>query len=175
MTSRGVRFALWLALCAGSHACAGDLERPERFDGVLAALDGSVSGTGGAGPSPTDASPPPSEGGPIPDAGPPANAPPACVTDLFESSCGTVGCHNRGAPQVDLVSDGVTGRLLDQSSSSALCRGRTYVSSDGSESLLLDKLLAVPPCGSRMPLVGALTSEQQTCLGQWVDSLGAAP
>lgn len=175
MTSRSVSFGLWLAVCASSQACAGELDRPERFDGVLAARDGSAGFADAAVPGSMDASSPSTDGGPVPDAGPPPNAPPACVTDLFESSCGTVACHGSGSPQVDLVSDGVTGRLLDQTSSSALCRGRTYVSSDGSESLLLDKLLAVPPCGSRMPLVGALTSEQQTCLQQWVDSLGAAP
>jgi hypothetical protein len=157
--------------CTSTWACAGELERPERFDGVLAALDGSVVAAmdSGSPPLPADS------GGAASDSGAAPDAPPACVTDLFEASCGTAGCHNAGAPQVDLVSEGVTGRLLDQPSSSALCSGRTFIASGGGASLLLDKLMATPPCGSRMPLVGTLTSAQQTCLEQWVQSLGGTP
>jgi hypothetical protein len=106
---------------------------------------------------------------PIPTWPPPA---PACVTDVLASRCAGLECHGPGAPEVDLISPGVAARLVDQpSSSTLLCAGRTYLATDGSPSLLLDKLKATPPCGSPMPLKGNLGSQHVACLVDWVASL----
>lgn len=101
--------------------------------------------------------------------------PPQCVTDLFDEKCGDVGCHAAGESQVDLVSPGVAGRLIDRMSASELeCAGRTLVATDGSESLLLDKISENVPCGYPMPLSGeALTDAESMCLVQWVADLSA--
>lgn len=159
----GTRIALVLAACVVA-ACAGDLENPERF--------ASLAGGDGGGGVP-DASPPLDTGvaPPVLDAGG-GGGEPACVTDTLASVCGTTACHGPGAPQVDLVSPGVRARVVDQPASAAgLCAGRTYVASDGSGSLLLDKLVDPPPCGSKMPLVGAITAVQSQCLADWVGAL----
>ena len=150
--------ALTLSLLLG--ACAGALDKPERFKDALARLDGSIG----------DAA--------VPDAAVAADAgsggTPACVTALVKTSCGLAGCHSAGAQKPDLVSDGVVMRLVDQPSASTLCKDRKYIASDGTAGLLLDKLEATPPCGSKMPLVGMLTAAQRTCLDEWVVSLGGA-
>jgi hypothetical protein len=125
-------------------SCAGKLRDPERFEFLL---DASV------------------------DAG--AKGAPACATMLFRAKCNQSICHAAGAPQVDLVSDGVEGRLVDQPSSDhGMCKGMTLISTDGSPSLLLLKVGNSPPCGSKMPLTGAaLTSDETKCLTNWVADL----
>lgn len=149
-------------------ACAGNLEQPERFH--------FLEGAGGFGNAP-DAATADAGATDTPDTGAPTvPGVSTCVIDTFASACGTAACHGAGAPQVDLVSDGVAARLVDQSTAAGgLCAGRVYVASDGSESLLLDKLSDAPPCGSKMPLVGSITAVQSQCLSDWVGTLGAGP
>jgi hypothetical protein len=96
---------------------------------------------------------------------------PDCATALFKSKCNESICHGPGAPQVDLVSDGVAERLIDQpSSDKGMCKGKTLIStSEASSSLLLQKIGDSPPCGSKMPLNGgSLTSAESMCLQGWV-------
>lgn len=151
----------------GAAACAGDLKDPERFAFLLG--DGGVFGpadASGIGPGTSDAG--------TPDAGGPAPvAVPVCVSNVFSMHCGTAACHGDGATQVDLVSPGVAARLVGQQAGAAgMCAGRVFVSADGSESLLLDKLSDAPPCGSKMPLVGAaLADAELKCVMDWVASL----
>jgi len=147
---------LSLLLCA----CAGALDKPERFKDALARLDGSIGDAGTPNAPATG------------DAG--NDAPPACVAAVIKTSCGVAGCHAVGGQKPDFVSDGVVKRLVDQTSASTLCKDRKYIASDGTASLLLDKLEATPPCGSKMPLVGMLSAAQRTCLDDWVVSLGGA-
>jgi hypothetical protein len=161
--NRGVAFVVWSALAA----CGGKLDDPGRFAFLLA--EGGVS----------DASAPAPDGGmpgmTVPDAGGglPGAAVPVCVTNVFAMRCGSAACHGEGALQVDLTSPGVSARLVGQEASAAgMCAGRPLVAPDGSESLLLDKLMDPPPCGSKMPLVGAaLASTEVQCLTDWVASL----
>jgi hypothetical protein len=155
-----------LALLSSASACAGDLDQPERFEAIVKRFrDGGPGGSGGllrdsgAGPA---------------DAGASGDAPPACVTQLFTKTCGAVGCHEKGSMTLDLVSAGVTERLVDQESGTMLCKDRAYIDSSGGASLLFDKLGTSPPCGAKMPLVGTLTATQRTCLTDWVSSLGGA-
>jgi hypothetical protein len=155
-----------LAVCSLSvGGCGGKLEDPQRFgDLVKRAADAGSDTTGDK-----DAAVKPSG-----DAGPSMPAePPACVTMLFAKTCGaTVGCHDKTSTYVDLVSTGVASRLVDKDSKSALCTGKTYIATDGTASLLLQKVSATPMCGSRMPLGGTLTAAQTKCLSDWVVSLG---
>lgn len=149
---------LTLSLLLG--ACAGALDKPERFDDALSRLDGSTGDAGMRDAAVTV------------DAG--SAAVPACVTAIIKVSCGVAGCHSAGVQKPDLVSDGVVKRLVDQASSSTLCKDRKYIASDGTASLLLDKLEATPPCGTTMPLGGMLSATQHMCLNDWVVSLGGA-
>jgi len=148
-----------IAIALAGAACAGKLDRPERFDSIVASF-----GKGGTG-STTDSG----MGGA--DAGP---ALPACVKQIFGQTCGVANCHAAGTPQVDLASSGVAARLVDQKSTSVLCMDLTYISTSGGSSLLLDKLGATPPCGSPMPLTGMLSSQDVKCLTDWVISLGGS-
>jgi hypothetical protein len=138
-------------------ACAGKLEKPQRFAAAVQKyLGGGSSDAASVAPSGTDAG---------------TVETPACVLGILRDTCGLAGCHAKGSPQVDLASDGVVDRLIDQESGSALCKGRTYVATDGTSSLLLDKLTASPPCGVKMPVGGSLSAANMRCLTDWVSSL----
>ena len=97
--------------------------------------------------------------------------PEGVVTNLFATQCGSSSCHGAGAPTIDLVSEGVRDRLVDQES--LACAGQLLVSStDPLSSYLLNKVTDEPVCGSPMPLSGALISPAEyTCLEQWVANL----
>lgn len=135
-----------LAVC-GFTACAGDLSRPERFSFLL---DGGADGASSVSP------------------------PPACVTDFFENSCDSPVCHGAASSVLDLVSPGVASRLIDRpASAEAACAGGTLVSTDGSSSLLLEKL-TTPTCGEKMPFGGAAAQPAEIdCVRDWIESLGA--
>jgi len=180
---RTTRAAVAACLCLAGSGCAGKLEGEERFglrDQVQNVPVPGGAGAAGAGLQTTDAggepsvAPPQADAGladPV-DAGPPPIPVPPCVASIFEGRCAGSGCHDPGAPQVDLVSSGVVERLLERTASPQLyCAGRIYVTTDGSPSLLLEKLSDAPPCGSRMPLTGNLGNQHVRCLEDWVRSL----
>lgn len=125
--------------------CAGDLDQPDRFD-----RDGAIAGDG--------------DGDGVPQ----------CVTEILQDNCGTAACHGDGALQVDLLSDGVEGRVVDaDAKAGGVCDGEVLVSTDGGTSLLLDKLMDSPVCGERMPyLASPLSQGDIDCIGAWVESLG---
>jgi hypothetical protein len=127
-------------------ACAAKLDRPERFAAVVLKY-GSDAGSGNA-------------------------APPACALQIFKATCGLAGCHAKGSPQIDLASDGVAGRLIEQRSRSVTCMDRVYIATDGTASLLLNKLTDSPPCGAKMPLGGMISVSDKQCLTDWVTQLG---
>jgi hypothetical protein len=144
-------YCAWMVLALG---CAGDLKDPKRFDFLL-------DRDSGAKPMPT-----PSDAGN-------STAAPVCATDLFNAKCNSSACHGAGAKQVDLVSADVAERLIDApSSDTGMCKGRTLVTSDGTSSLLVDKLADPAACGTKMPLVGSLTAAEKTCLTDWVTAVG---
>jgi hypothetical protein len=99
----------------------------------------------------------------------------ACVANIFSQKCGGVDCHGAGSKQLDLVSPGVRARLLSQPSLGGLpCAGRVYIATDGSPSLLLEKLDRAPVCGMPMPPSSALSKPASRCLTDWVLSLGGS-
>ena len=185
------------SLLVAGAACGGGLEDSGRFEQpppVLGSVPIAGAGAGGAGDDqmlpvlpaseavdpllPIEPSTPDAGSAPLGGAGgtgpvaPIVMPPPACVVDLFVSRWSGLECHGPGAPEVDLISPGVATRLVDRPSSpSLLCAGRTYVATDGSPSLLLDKLRDTPPCGSPMPLRGNIGAQHVDCLVQWVASL----
>lgn len=145
---------LMLVFCAG---CAGDLRDPERFQPLLN-RDGGTGGTPATGGS---ASP-----------NKPDYTPPECVEKVFEAKCAMTGCHVRNSIPLDLLSDGVADRLVDQNAyATGMCKGETLLSTSGKNSLMIQKLDDDPPCGSKMPLVGTLTDEESKCLTDWLESV----
>lgn len=141
----------WMILCLG---CAGDLKDPDRFDFLLKKDAGSKTQVDASKPG-TDV------------------AAPKCLTDLFSAKCNSAACHGAGAAQIDLVSPDVASRVIDKpSGDKGMCKGRTLVASDGSASLLLDKVADNVPCGGKMPAVGSLTSAERMCLSDWVMAVG---
>lgn len=155
--SRGV--GAWCLAWALS-GCAGSLDNPEDFAFLLADAGGAVT---------VDAAT-------ATDAG--AEAVPACVRDAFES-CGLAGCHGAGSLQVDLVSAGLAARLVDQPAlATGVCADRTLVATDGSASLLLQKLSTSNDCGSPMPLGRDVATQWEEaaydCVEAWVISLGGS-
>lgn len=138
-----------LLVIVGCWGCAGDLDDPERFDFLL---DGAMTNA--------------------PDAPPEA---PECVTSLFETRCSTsTACHGAESLQLDLVSADVESRLIDVSSTSRDCGDSVYVPTDGSASLLLEKLGEQPPCGLRMPIGQPLEESEMMCVSAWVQAVAAA-
>lgn len=151
-----------LLVIVGCWGCAGDLENPERFSFLLdggtkvTAAQGATGTTGGTGGTSG-----------IPKA-------PECLTSLFAASCSSAGCHAADAEPLDLVSSGVEDRLVNKPSSSTACKNYVYVTTDGSPSLLLQKLQAKPPCGLRMPLGPPLSADQLACVSGWVEAVSNA-
>lgn len=93
--------------------------------------------------------------------------------DLFVARCADAGCHGATTPAagLDLVSPGVTSRLLDTPST---CGGAPLVdTSSPAASVLLDRVRAVPRCGGEtMPLMGRpLDSIERGCLEAWVSTV----
>jgi hypothetical protein len=43
------------------------------------------------------------------------------------------------------------------------------------KSLMYTKLLALPPCGERMPSTGTLTDAQMSCVLAWITSVAGSP
>lgn len=118
----------------------------------------------------------------------------SCVGDpdgasIVMKSCAVVGCHdaadaNLSGAGLDLTIDPmIMSRLVGVRSAGdtdarSLCGGTDtpYLNAGSSPAtgLLIDKLAPDPPCGSRMPLGGALTSQQQSCLIAWATTVTAA-
>ncbi|HTE55293.1 MAG TPA: hypothetical protein VK698_30780 [Kofleriaceae bacterium] len=97
-------------------------------------------------------------------------------TDVFAVRCAGSVCHSPGdepAGGLDLVSDGVAGRVAGIESPD--CDGEVLaVPGDPDASLIMRKLGASPPCGSRMPLVGSLGPGEAACIADWIAALPAA-
>jgi len=155
-----VKTALCFVVLMQAVACAGDLDDPERFAGLLDAAAGD-SGTG------SDAAATGNGGGGV-------NATvPECVTTLLTDRCGSQFCHGPGEAQVDLVSDGLEGRLVDAPANEAgPCTGTSFIATGG-DSLLLQKVGDPDTCGAPMPISGgALSVDEVGCLEAWVVGLG---
>jgi hypothetical protein len=167
---RALAFLQTSLLATALYACAGKLDKPERFASIVKKLTADAGKAGAGGKSSGSGG---GAAGMSSDAG--KAAPPACVLQVFKMTCGLAACHAKGTPQVDLASAGVADRLIDQKSASVACKDRVLVSSSGMSSLLVDKLTDPPPCGAKMPLTGTLSATDMKCLTSWVQSVGGSP
>jgi hypothetical protein len=139
--------------------CPGTLAHPEHF---LLAVAGASSGDAAAPVAGSDAG---TEAGPGPDSGPCGDV----VTRIFIPSCGGTGCHGAvGAQQdLDLVSPGVADRVVGVQGTG--CISTLADPTDPEGSLIYQKLLPTPPCGSPMPLARpALSDEDMACVLAWI-------
>jgi len=94
----------------------------------------------------------------------------AYVEALFADKCGS--CHGSDAAEagLDLVSSGMTERLVGaDASKTGMCSGRVLISPVGAAHLLTEKLGDAPACGDPMPVSGTLlTSAERACVETWV-------
>lgn len=100
------------------------------------------------------------------------------MADVIEPKCGVPGCHGGDMPSagLDLVADGHASRLVGvESPAGNECEERVRIDpADPEGSLLVEKLLPSPSCGTQMPPVGGeLSDEELECVVQWVEELAA--
>ncbi|MBM4358873.1 MAG: hypothetical protein FJ096_12285 [Deltaproteobacteria bacterium] len=97
---------------------------------------------------------------------------PSIEQAIFATSCAGNSCHNAtdAAGDLDLVSPGVEGRLVDVAA--ATCKVLRVAPGKPEESFLYQKVAdARPVCGDRMPVGAVLSAEQLGCLRDWIASL----
>jgi hypothetical protein len=131
----------------GALACAGKLDRPERF--------AYLGDAGDAGPGPVASG----DGGCDP------------VTDIFPPSCTTSACHSAQSQQgnLDLQSAGLPQRLVGKQAHGG--PGLLIDPVHPAQSVLLLKVSDNPPFQFQMPLGAApLTADEIACLTSWVDA-----
>ncbi len=82
-------------------------------------------------------------------------------------------CHSPGDDPgggLDLVSQGAIERVAGVESPN--CAGEVLaVPGDPDASLIMRKLGAEPPCGSRMPLGRELDLESVACISEWIETM----
>ena len=144
--------------------CPGTLDHKERFlvDAGNAANGGSETGNDAAVPDDAGADA-------DADAGPDSGACGDVVARIFVPSCGGTGCHGSVAAQqdLDLVSPGVAERVVGVSGIG--CSSTLADPANPEASLIYQKLLPTPPCGSPMPLARpALSDEDTACVLAWI-------
>ncbi|HYQ04640.1 MAG TPA: hypothetical protein VER96_38465 [Polyangiaceae bacterium] len=168
---RALAFASSLVLGALLLAgCPGTLDNKERFlvdagNGGKTGSAGNAAG-GGEDAAPSDAG---SDAAATPDGGPDLGPCGDVVARIFVPSCGGTGCHGpSGAQQdLDLVSPGVAGRVVGVSGIG--CTSTLADPANPETSLIYQKLLPTPPCGSPMPLARpALSDEDVACVRAWI-------
>jgi hypothetical protein len=90
--------------------------------------------------------------------------------DIFQMKCSDAGCHGATQPAsgLDLVTPGVAERMLGKMAVG--CPGRLLIDAERqSDSVLLDRLSAMPECGLRMPLGRTpLSDDELDCVEEWV-------
>jgi len=157
----GAGLALGVCLLTG---CPGTLDHPERFS-----VDASSAGRAGNGSAGNEDAAAPIEAGAEAGAGPDDGPCGDVVARIFVPSCGGTGCHGATAAQqdLDLVSPGVAERVVGVSGTG--CVSTLADPANPEASLLYQKLLPTPPCGSPMPLARpALSDEDVACVRAWI-------
>lgn len=97
---------------------------------------------------------------------------------VFQTSCGSVGCHAANQPQVDLVSPDVASRTVGVDSTAPDCDTEILViAGDPDNSYMMKKLLLTPPsiCGFEMPVASTLDPADIDAIRQWIIDLGGVP
>jgi hypothetical protein len=107
-------------------------------------------------------------------------------TELVDAKCATAGCHSASAHGtaagggLALVNETVDGaslaqRLVDVDSDD--CAGKKFIDSANiGQSYILEKLGESPTCGTAMPQIPPLfTEEEIACMQEWAQALAGAP
>ncbi len=156
------RLAWWIALLCFA-GCAGKLNNKEAFL-EAGPLDGGANGDGTSNDC----------------------ALTNIQTELVDQRCSTAGCHYAEAygtavgGGLALVDEEIDGKTLAQrvvDVESPACSGKKFVDSTNlSESYILEKLHPSPACGSVMPQVPpVLTEDEIICMEAWAQSLTESP
>jgi len=94
------------------------------------------------------------------------------VARIFVPTCGGTSCHGSSAPQqdLDLVSPGLASRVVGVAAKG--CAVMLADPADPEGSLIYQKLLPAPPCGSPMPLARPpLSRADAACVLGWIAAL----
>ena len=101
---------------------------------------------------------------------------PRTAQAVFDDSCATAGCHDdvSTAAELDLLSPGVEGRVVDVASKAIGCETDILVvAGDPDSSYMIDKINgAFGICGSQMPLLDTLSPGDVEIIRQWIIDLG---
>jgi hypothetical protein len=91
---------------------------------------------------------------------------------LISAKCGNASCHGALAVStgLDLVSDGLAGRLAGRMGSLA-CSNYLLIDPEQPARSALYLKVTAEACGSRMPLGGTLNDKEQACILQWIENL----
>lgn len=143
----------------GSTAAAGSAAGPAGGAG-----GGSFGGSGGA-----------LAAGGSANAGAAGSSDGACdAFGILEASCSGAACHGAGARNGNFAeNEDIAAAFADQEPVTAACSmdGPVLSPANPRSSLLIQKVNGTVPCGSPMPLVGALSDAEITCLEEWIRSL----
>ena len=161
-------FVVLVALIAATSACPGTLEDPERF---LAAAGGDSGSAQGIQPPVGSEAGGGGSGGGGSGSGGSGGGSSACpdIPGLLGQTCTASGCHNASskAQGLDLQSPDLASRLVGAPATEG--PGLLIDPSTPSNSILYEKLTAMPPFGARMPLGGApLDSATLACVLAWI-------
>lgn len=104
----------------------------------------------------------------------------AVESAVIVKTCGIAGCHLKASTIVsDLKTAGIAMRLLN-SKPKAICQSDKLIDPDAPEkSMILRKLEDTPKCnddaeaGAKMPSSGMLSSDDKTCLTNYVKAIAA--
>jgi hypothetical protein len=92
---------------------------------------------------------------------------------ILQVRCGGAVCHGAGSAVGSFAASEADALSYVGLESNGICAGSGVVINpeDPEGSLLIRKLRADPPCGSRMPLGSTLSDQEITCLESWMRSL----
>jgi hypothetical protein len=165
-----------------SIGCAGKLDNPEKYEQGVGTARGDDAGTdagstdGDDGTDGTDGSDGTNtgDGDAKSDAGG-GNGNPAPSCDfkaLVQMKCATSFCHDSTthSQNLDLSKDDLGTELKDRKGTRACSDYNMIDSTDATQSLLYVKVTD-KACGTRMPLGGNLTEDEQKCILSWIEGL----
>ncbi len=164
--STGFIWSSWLlvvstaSMAAGLAACPGSLDDPGAF------LEAGAPQEASSGQDSPVTMPPDAATSTCPN---PSDVP----TTIFAPSCGISTCHDATgkAQSPDLVSPGVSMRLVNQPSTEVTTQLLADPKNPDQSYLMVKLTSAAPPVGGRMPfLLPALSASQIRCVRAWIAS-----
>jgi len=92
---------------------------------------------------------------------------------LLKAKCALAGCHTGpGVEQTEFAAPNVEERLIGKPVATGVCKDKVLITTDGTPSLLVQKLMDSPPCGTKMPLGGTLPASDIACFSDWANAVG---